>query len=386
LSVDTRLVWIAVGGFVGTKESFVVGSLLPLIGAEMGVSVGQAALVVSAYSLAYAVGTPVLATVFGRLDRRSLLAGAEAAFAFFALLIAISSTFEWVVLARVGLALAAGLFTATAIATAVAVSPPERRGRAIGAVSVGQTLALVVGVPAAAFLAASFGWHLAYFLIAGLAALAAIALRIGLPGHIAGDVRPLGERLKVLRLPGVPLMLMMMVAFGLAAFVPTTFIAPVSFYSAALGLEFLPLVLLANGVGAVAGANLGGRISDALGARRTLVAMASAQAVVLTIFIGLTSLPPAAAPLALLLTMGALGFIGWSYWAAHSSLLAGLAGPSASLAIALNLTALNIGVALCAFLGGAALDHLGPASVLFVALAFALAALALAVLGRSIRP
>ena len=116
-----------------------------------------------------------------------------------------------------------------------------------------------------------------------------------------------------------------------------------------------------------------------------MIAMSGAQAVVLGIFIGLPFLPAAFALFALLLTMGALGFVGWSYWAAHSSLVAGLAGPSAPLAIALNLTALNIGVALCAFIGGAALDRFGPSSVLLVALAFALLALALSVLARSIR-
>jgi predicted MFS family arabinose efflux permease len=254
-----------------------------------------------------------------------------------------------------------------------------------GTVSLGQTIALVVGVPASAFLAASFGWHLAYFVVAGLAALAAVALRVRLPGNIPGDLRPLVERLKVLRLPGVPIMLLMMVASGLAAFVPTTFIAPLSFHSAALGTELLPFVLLANGIGAVLAANLGGRISDALGARRTLIAMASAQAIVLGIFVGLPLLPAAVALFALLLTMGALGFTGWSYWAAHSSLLAGLAGPSAPLAIALNLTALNIGVALCAFIGGAVLDNIGPTSVLLVAVASGLLALALSVFARSIR-
>ena len=45
-----------------------------------------------------------------------------------------------------------------------------------------------------------------------------------------------------MRLRGVPLMLLMMIASGLAAFVPTTFIAPLSFHSAAVDFELLPLV------------------------------------------------------------------------------------------------------------------------------------------------
>jgi predicted MFS family arabinose efflux permease len=116
-----------------------------------------------------------------------------------------------------------------------------------------------------------------------------------------------------------------------------------------------------------------------------MIAMSGAQAATLCFFVGLPVLPAGVALFALLLTMGILGFIGWSYWAAHSSLLAGLAGPSAPLAIALNLTALNIGVALCALIGGAALDRFGPSSVLLVALLFALLALALAANARTIR-
>jgi predicted MFS family arabinose efflux permease len=40
--VDTRLLWLALGGFVGANESFAVNGLLPLIGADMGVTVGTA--------------------------------------------------------------------------------------------------------------------------------------------------------------------------------------------------------------------------------------------------------------------------------------------------------------------------------------------------------
>jgi predicted MFS family arabinose efflux permease len=378
MAVDSRLLWMALGGFVGANEGFAIGSLLPAISADMGVSIGQAGLVVFFHALAYAIGTPVLSTVFGRLNRRSLLVGAETAFAGLALLMALAPSFEWVVAARVGLALAVGLFTATAYATAVALSAPERRGRAVGIVASGQSLAVVVGVPTAAFVAVSFGWQLVYFGIAALAAVAALALRRRLPADIPGDVRPLGERLRVLQIPGVPLLLAMMLTYMLAVFLPLTYVAPLARHAAGLDPGGLPMVLLANGIGAVAGSNLGGRITDALGARRTVIAVSFASVLVLLALMAVPGLPPMLAPWGFMLGMAVLGFFAWSYWPAHCSLMAGAAGPSAPLGIALNLTALNIGVALCASLGGAALDSFGGQSLMLIAVPFSALALGLA--------
>ena len=53
---------------IGTTEFVIVG-LLPTIGADLGVSLPSAGLLVSLYALGVAIGAPVLTAWSGRLDR-----------------------------------------------------------------------------------------------------------------------------------------------------------------------------------------------------------------------------------------------------------------------------------------------------------------------------
>jgi predicted MFS family arabinose efflux permease len=76
--------------------------------------------------------------------------------------------------------------------------------------------------------------------------------------------------------------------------------------------------------------------------------------------------------------MLAAGFVGWGFWPSQSSLIAGLVPGSPALALSLNLTALNIGVALAARIGGVIVDQSNAAWLAAAGIPFALAALAVA--------
>ena len=73
--MDSRLFWLAVAAFVGSTEGGLVNGLLPAIGEEMKVTAGQTGQVVLGYSLAYAIGTPILSVLLGGVGRRRVLAG-----------------------------------------------------------------------------------------------------------------------------------------------------------------------------------------------------------------------------------------------------------------------------------------------------------------------
>lgn len=380
--MDTRLLWLALGGFAGALESFLLGSLLPGISTEMGVTIGQAGLVVFGYALVHGFGTPVLAALFGGADRRKLLSIAELTFAVAALLIALSPEFGWLFAARIALAVGAGLYTVTALATAVAMSAPERRGRAIGAVVTGQSLAVLVGVPVGAMIAATFGWRAMYFIVAALGFVAATALLVRLPRGLSGDRRTLLERIRVVRVPGIPMALLTTFAFMVAAYLPLVYVAPLSLHAVGAGREMLPLILLANGIGAFGGSNLGGRIADRLGTRNATLLATGAQVLVMVSFTVVPYLPEGLGLAAFLITLGLGGFVGWGFWPAQSSRIAELAPDAAPLALALNGTALNAGVALCAAIGGATIDNVGAGGIALVSMPFAIAALLLAVLFR----
>jgi predicted MFS family arabinose efflux permease len=86
------------------------------------------------------------------------------------------------------------------------------------------------------------------------------------------------------------------------------------------------------------------------------------------------ALQPALATVLLCLVMALSGVLGWGFWAAQSSQLSAMAAKSVSLAISLNLTALNIGVAVTALVGGALVDRGGALYLPLLAAAMAVLA------------
>jgi predicted MFS family arabinose efflux permease len=356
--MDSRLYWLALAAFVGAIEGGLIAGLLPLIGADLGVSLGQAGLVVLFYSLAYAFGPPLLALLLGGVGRRRILAGAEFGFALCALLIVLSTTFELLVVVRTALAVVAGTYTGTAMATAAMIAPYGKRGRYMQVISMGQAIAALAGVPLGAWIAAQFGWRVVYVMLAIMAGLAATALYLRLPRGMHGDTLTIRDRLRVLRNPGVGRALFSTLLFMIGS---SPLIVYIGALMTAVGVRYeaLPLVLLAGGIGAVACSATAGRMSDRFGSGRTATIAGLAVIVVMLVFFCLAWLPREFALPALMLTVGAQGFVGRTYSIAVASHMAQIAPGAVPVAISLNMSAFMIGMAVAAAMGGIVLDSWG---------------------------
>ncbi|HVG49405.1 MAG TPA: MFS transporter, partial [Rubellimicrobium sp.] len=129
--MDTRLLWLAVGTFAIGVESFAIPSLLPQIADSTGASLTRAGYLVTAFALANAIGSPVLAALTGAADRRLVLTITALLFAAGALWASFSGGYSDLMAARILMAFSSGLYTATAQATGVAISPADHRARAI---------------------------------------------------------------------------------------------------------------------------------------------------------------------------------------------------------------------------------------------------------------
>jgi predicted MFS family arabinose efflux permease len=385
--MDSRLVWLALAAFVGATEGGSIAGLLPSISADMGVSIGQAGQLVFGYSLAYAIGPPLVAVMLGGVGRRRILAFAEAGVAAFTLLIALMPVFEGLVAARTLLAVAAGTFTGTAMATAAMIAPPGQRGRALQIVTMGQSLAGLVGVPLAVYVAANFGWRINYAAIAVMAVAAALALYLRLPRGMPGDTQTMRDRVRVLGNPGV-LPALLVTLLMMAGSTPVMVYVGAVMAEAGINLAYLPLVLLAAGIGAVLTSMTAGRLADRLGNGR---AVGAALLVVIAGLVGFAALPllPAGLKLPVLMLLFAVqSYVGWGYWIAHCSQMAHLAPSSVPVVISLNMSAMNLGMALAAAAGGLVVDHWGANALPLAGVPVVVAALALwlATANRAGRP
>ena len=359
--MDMRLVWLALGAFAGSVESSLIVIVMPDVAREVGVSLPEAGWLIFVYSICYGIGTPILATVLGHVDRRTVVAGGELLFGTMALLFGLLPGYLLLLAARTLLASGAGVFTSTAQSTAVALAAPGKRGSAISTVVMGGSIAVAVGAPLAALVANTLGWRVAYVGVGMIGILAAATMWLLLPDDIHGDARSLRERLSVLKVRGVPSTLLTAGLAIMGVFVFFNFLAPVATDLVGVDRSLMPLVMVAFGTGAVLGNQFTGRLADRYGGKQTVLVVLGISIVLLLSLPLLTLLPRGLAGVAFFPFMFIYGAMTWGFMPPQLHRLASLSAKSVQLSAALNLTAMNIGGAASAVIGSLVLQHLGLA-------------------------
>src|ERR1044072_2344405 len=120
------LYWLPLGAFAIGTEGFMIAGLLPALARDLNVSLPAAGHLVTAFSLAYAIGAPVMAVLTAGRERRRLLAIAMGGFALANLLAALAPGYAGLLGARLLIALSAASFMPAARGYVA------RRGRAGG--------------------------------------------------------------------------------------------------------------------------------------------------------------------------------------------------------------------------------------------------------------
>lgn len=374
------LVLLAFATFAVGTTAYVVSGVLPEVAAELDVSVAAAGQLATAFALAYAVGAPVLATLAGRWERRRLITVALVVAGVGNLASALAPTYPLLIGARVLTALGAAALTPAATHAATLLAAPERRGRAVAGVFTGLTLALVIGVPAGTLLAGALGFRGVFAAVAGLCLLGAVLVRAVLPTVPAPPPIGLRARFAVAANPAVLAVLAVLVLGLLSVISVYTYIAPLLAETAGVTGAVLSAVLVAYGIGALIGNDLGGRLTDRYGGRRVLLVALPATVVLLaTLPLTATTVPGAA--LALLGLGG-----GWLVGPAIQTRLLALDPSGSGLLLALNASAIYLGSGLGGVVGGLVVQGLGVAALPGVAAGVAAASVLLLLVALRAEP
>lgn len=359
----------------GTSELMIAG-LLTEMASDLGVSVPQVGLLISAFAVGMLIGAPILAVATLRWPRRTALLAFLAVFAAAHVLGALTSDYGVLFTTRVVAAFVYAGFWSVAVATAVGLVAENARGRALSVVAGGLTVATVVGLPAGTVIGQHLGWRAAFWAVAVLS----IAAMAGVIAKVP-DVRPAVAprvRTEVRALATLPVWLLylttalaisaLMVTFGyLAAFLTET---------TGMAERWVPVVLAVYGIGSCLGIMVGGRTADAHPLR--------------SLTIGITGLTVTSALLALtahhvvpvVLLVFLLGAFGFGVNPVLNSRVFTLAPGASTLGAAGNVGAFNVGITVGPWLGGLALGaHWDYPTLAWIGVA--LGAAALAVVGWS---
>jgi DHA1 family chloramphenicol resistance protein-like MFS transporter len=383
---------LAVAVFAQGTSEFVLAGLVPGISTGLGISIAQAGYLTSGFAVGMVVGAPLMAAVGRRLPPRWTLSASLAVFVAAHVAGALTDQFAVLLASRFVAAMANAGFLAVALSTATRIVPASKQARGLAAILSGTTLALIAGVPAGALLGEVWGWRSALWAIAGVSALALVAVAVLTPGnlgsrgvdpntrtpHARSDQGPraharadLRNEIGALRSPDLLRYLVLGVLVNGATFCAFTFLAPIVTDGAGLGSSLVPAVLALFGLGAFAGVSAAGRLADAHG---HLVLGIGAPVLVAgwILWAALAASPSAVWVLAPVL--GALSFVVGGTLIARS--MASAHG-APTMGGAFSTVALNLGALIGPVLGGLAIGPLGLVGPLLVSAALASVAVGL---------
>lgn len=366
---------LAAANFAAAVAGMIIAGILQLIARDLSWSPTEAGRLITTYALGFAIGAPLLGAWLAETCRKVIVVRGLALIAVGSVGSALATSSPWLELSRLVVAAGSAL-TIPSVSAITAYLFPTTRTRALAIVLAGMSLATVLGLPAGTFLAGEWGWHAPLFAAAGVAMLAAIAIKRYLPGGIIVPPVPLRAWGALLRNPRAYVLLGPTVLFMAATFVVYAYIAP--FLSMAVGADARALswLLLWFGLVSLGASTVLGRLERRFGANRLLLASAACLAGTMAL-------------LTLTADVHALVVVLFASWAITSSFfgtlqqarLIGAAPEASSAVLALNTSATFAGQAIGAVLGGIVIQIAGVPQLPWVGAA--LAVLALAVLARS---
>ena len=167
-----------------TAETIPVG-LLPQIADGLHVTEAQVGLLLTSYAVVAGVTTIPLTAITMRIPRHLLIAVTMGVFTVSQVAAALAPTFLVLVLARLICAVAHGVFWSTIAPVAARLAPPSLAGKATAMVFLGNSLAIVLGVPLGTALGQWLGWRAAIGVLAGVGAVCVLLLLVILPAMAA---------------------------------------------------------------------------------------------------------------------------------------------------------------------------------------------------------
>lgn len=353
---------ISLGAFALGMASYVTAGLLPMIETAFSVSVAIAAQLVTAFTLAYGLGSPIFVALLPAHQQRAGLLFALGLFVLANAASALSTDFTVLMVFRAIAGIGAGVYLAMGIAASAALSPPDQRGKSIAVIMGGMASGTVLGVPLSLLLAEQLGWQSALWLVTLLGGIAFVGLFARLPALPTAQAIPLKAKIALLTDSHVVVILLVSLLAAISSLGMYTFLAPLIAAAEPGSSPSVTPYLWVWGVGGVLGSFLIGPLVDRVkGPTLTLWIMAILAMALLLLPASLST-----GPWLVMLPISIWGAVGWALQVPQNNELikAREQQGDGNLAVALNESALYLGSALGAAMGGILLLQQWPAWML----------------------
>ncbi|WP_171004112.1 MFS transporter [Kocuria sp. 2SI] len=357
---------------LGTDE-FVISGILPDVAGDFGVTAGRAGLLVTAFALAFCLGSPIAAVATDRLDKKVVLVGGLIVFAIANGLMAVVDTFWLAIVLRILAGVAAGAVSPTAMAIAGTRAPSGSEGRYLAVATAGLTVALFTGVPIGTWVGQMWSWRGTFILIAVVALIVAVLSALLTPRVPGNEPTPLSVRLGPVRDWQVLSLVLAMFLCGAGGLTFYSFLGTTVERELGAAPGNVTWTLLLVGVVGVVAVFGGGSLADSKGPRVARLVIVGGHAIAL-LAVGIYLALGGGFGLWFLVLVSVWSLFAWALSPAMQASIIAVDPQRAMLSAALGISGLYGGAGVGAAIGGALIDNLGAASIPLVASAFVAAA------------
>ena len=321
---------------------------------ELAINPAQFGYIVAVYAWAAGLASLLATFVMDRLDRRTVLLAMYAGFGLSTAFCGFAPNYEMLLLSRTLAGVFGGLAAVTLMTVIGDVFPPEKRGRASGAVMSAFAVASIVGLPIGLLLADGFGRGVPFLALAAVSAGVWLLAWFRLPsvrGHLAAERRrPLTEFLAVAREPNHLWAFAYSFFLVIGSFTVGSFVGPVLASINGWSDGKLAVIYFVSGIGTLIAMNVTGRFADRVN-RLGLFRWLGFAALVFTLVV--SNLPPGPLWVAALAVTGYMVFASARIVPAQAMLL-GTAAPSVRGAfMSLNTAVQHLGSGIAPVIAGA---------------------------------
>ncbi|WP_339230106.1 MFS transporter [Oceanobacillus sp. FSL K6-2867] len=351
--MDKRVYLLTIVSFVVGMVELIIGGILDLVAESLEVSVGQAGLLITIFSLVFAIASPILLFLTAKIERKKLTLITLFIFFLSNVLAIFSPVYSVLFISRIISAASASLLIVLCVTMASTIVEPQYRGRAIGIVNMGVSGSLVLGIPFGLMLGNTFGWRAPFIMIAilTLCSMAGVYFFMKQITPVQGAVS-IGQQLRTLKNSKV--LLAHATTFLVLAGHTTLYTYLTPFSQVTMGLEgiWISIVYLVFGIAAVSGGAIGGTFADYFGTKRTILS------VIIIFIIAIIAVPFSTffVPF-FFFVMIVWGSMSWAITPPMQSYLIELSPKNSDILISLNNSSLHLGIAVGSFIGSIVVDR-----------------------------